>query len=213
MCNICINLCLGEEEKALADYEKAVEKEDKDYELYIGIYEVLESKNKTKEGQAYLNKALEIEGEKTTDKIQKGRIHFLLGKNENAIQLLEEASKDDPLGFYYLFLVYDAMEEGEKAVENLNVYMEKEKNLDSYKLYEMDTSLLNKEQYTSAIECFNKALEFDKVPNKQVIMRNLVVAYEKNLDFASAKEVMKAYVEAYPEDEEARREYTFLETR
>lgn len=204
---------LGEEEKALADYEKAAENEDKDYELYIGIYEVLESKDKMKEGQAYLNKALEIDGNKATDKIQKGYINFLLGEYETAIGLLEDVLEKETIAYYYLFQVYDAMEDSEKAVEYLNTYMEKEENIDSTQLYEMGKSLLNKEQLTSAIECFNKALELEKVPNQQVIMRNLVVAYEKNLDFASAKEVMKAYVEAYPEDEEALREYTFLQTR
>jgi len=44
-------------------------------------------------------------------------------------------------------------------------------------------------------------------------MKALVIAYEKELDFTSAKEVMAKYVELYPEDEEALREYTFLETR
>ena len=174
---------------------------------------MLEAKGKMKEGQAYLNKALEIRGGEVTDKIQKGHINFLLGENETAIQLLEEVKEEETIALYYLFQVYDAMENSEKAVEYLNVYMEKDENIDSIQLYEMGKSLLNKEQYTSAIACFNKALALEKVPNKQVIMRSLVVAYEKSLDFTSAKEVMKDYVAAYPEDEEALREYTFLQTR
>ena len=44
-------------------------------------------------------------------------------------------------------------------------------------------------------------------------MKTLVIAYEQKLDFASALELMQEYVDAYPEDEEAKRELTFLETR
>ena len=204
---------LGEEEKALADYEKAAEKESKDYDLYIGIYEILASKDKVGEGQAYLNKALEIKSDKAADKIQKGYINLLLGEYETAVGLLEEASKDDPESYYYLFLAYDSMGNSEKAMENLNAYMEKSEDLDSYKLYEFGTNLLKQEQYESAIECFCNALAMEKVPNKQAIMKNLVVAYERCQDYASAKEVMKEYIAEYPEDEEAQREYTFLETR
>ena len=204
---------LGEEAKALADYNKAVEKEKENYDLYISIYEILASKDRVEEGQKILKKALEISGNKTADKLKKGRIHSLLGEQEKAITLLEEVTKEDPEGYYYLFLVYDSMGNSEKALENLNTYMEKETNLDSYKLYAMGTSLLNKNMYESAAECYLKALEQKKVPNKQAIMRNLVVTYEKAKDFASAKEVMKQYIEEYPEDEEALREYIFLETR
>lgn len=204
---------LGDEENALADFKKAVEKEHKDYDLYIAIYEILAAKNRQEDAKDYLSKALEIKSDKDADEVKLGYINFLLGNNETAIELLEESSAEDPAGYYYLFLVYDAMENSEKALENLNAYMKEEKDLDSYKLYETGTGLLKKSQYTSAIECFKKALELEEVPNKQFIMKSLVVAYEKNLDFTSAKEVMEEYVKEYPEDEEAYREYTFLETR
>ena len=206
-------LQLGKEAKALEDYQKAVQKEKEDYELYISIYEILAAKDRVEDGEKILRKALDISGNKTADKLMKGRIYGLLGEQEKAISLLDEVTGEEPEGYYYLFLVYDAMENSEKALENLNTYMEKEADIDSYKLYEMGNSLLNKSMYESAADCYLKALELEKVPNKQEIMRNLVVAYEKAKDFTSAKEIMKQYVEAYPEDEEALREYTFLETR
>ena len=46
-----------------------------------------------------------------------------------------------------------------------------------------------------------------------IIMKTLVIAYEHKMDFAAALELMTDYVAAYPEDEEAKRELTFLETR
>ena len=136
-----------------------------------------------------------------------------MGENDKAITILEEIAKDEPESYYYLFLVYDAMENSEKALENMNIFMEKESNPDSYMLYAMGDSLLKKDRYENAAEYFLKALDLEKVPNKQEIMRKLVLTYEKAKDFTSAKEVMEQYVEAYPEDEEALREYIFLETR
>ncbi len=204
---------LGEEEKALADFETAVEKENKNFDLYIGIYEILAAKDKAEDAKGYLEKALEIDSNKSADKVKLGYINFLLGENETAIGLLEEAAKEVPSGYYYLFLVYDAMENNEKALENLNTYMKEEEDLNSYKLYEIGTGLMKKSLFSSAAECFKKALELEEIPNKQAIMKSLVVAYEKQLDFTSAKEVMAEYVKEYPEDEEAYREYTFLETR
>jgi len=44
-------------------------------------------------------------------------------------------------------------------------------------------------------------------------MKTLVIAYEQSLDFEKALEVMTEYVKKYPEDEEEKRELTFLETR
>lgn len=204
---------MEEEEKAIADYKKAVESESEDYDLYIAIYEILASKDQVEEGKKILEKAIEIKGNKLEDKIKKGRIHYLLGDAETAISLLEEAAEKDAEAYYYLFLVYDSMENDDKSLENLRIYMEKEADLDSVKLYEMGNSLLKKGMIDSAIECYQEALKLEKLPNKQEIMKNLIVAHERNKDFASAKEVMKQYIKEYPEDEEALRENTFLETR
>lgn len=204
---------LDDEENALADYRLAADKEKEDYSLFIAIYETLVAKEKTNVGQEYLNRALEIKGDKPYDKMQKGRINFLLGETETAVSLLTEAAEEEPESYYYLFLIYDELEDSTKSIENLNTYLENEEELDSYKLYDMGTSLMNKEDYDNAIVCYTKALELEQIPNQQNIMKSLVIAYEKILDFTSAKEVMKEYVALYPEDEEAYREYIFLETR
>lgn len=203
---------LGNEEQAFSDYKKAAEEESGDYELYIGIYEVLMEMGKEKEGQEYLNDALEISGKNTADKLQKGRINFLLGEYEDAVTLLQEASVKEVDANFYLFQVYQAMGDGTNANKYLNSYLESDK-VDSYKLYEVGKNQMKDSNYGLAITCFKKALELEEVPNKQQIMKTLVSAYELSSDFASAKEHMAQYIAEYPEDEEAKREYTFLETR
>ena len=204
---------LGEEEKALKDYAAALENEKNNYELYIGVYEVLTAHGKEKEAQDYLNQALEIKGKSAYDKMQKGRINFLLGENKTALSLLEEAAKGkEKQAYYYLAEIYSVMGDEEASKRNMKAYMESG-IADSYGLYSIANHEMGKGNYDMAIECLTSALELETVPNKQIIMKTLVIAYEHDRDFEAAKKLMADYIEAYPDDEEAKREFTFLETR
>ena len=204
---------LGNEENALSDYAAAVEHAPKEYELYIGVYEALTAHGKDKEAQEYLNQALEIKGNSAYDKMQKGRIQFLLGESDTAIALLEEAIKGkETEGYFYLAEIQEALGNTQAAEENITAYIESGK-VDSYNLFEVANSQLGKGNYAMAIQCLNQALALETVPNKQMILKTLIIAHEQNRDFGTAKELMAEYIEAYPDDEEAMREYTFLETR
>ena len=204
---------LGDEENALKDYAAALEKEEKDYGLYIGVYESLMAHGKEKEAQDYLNKALELKGNTAYDKMQKGRINYLLGENETALSLLEEAAKGkEKQAYYYLAEIYSLIGDEESAKSNMNAYMESGV-ADSYGLFTIANDELAKGNYDMVIECLTAALKLEKVPNKQIIMKTLVIAYENKKDFASALDIMTKYVVEYPDDEEAKRELTFLETR
>ncbi len=204
---------LGDEENALKDYASAIENEKKDYELYIGVYEALTAHGKEEEAQEYLNLALELRGNKAHDKMQKGRIHFLLGEEKTAISLLEEAAKaKEMLAYYYLAEIQYAVGDDKNAEANMNAYMESDV-ADSYNLFSVANDQLGKGNCDIAIQCLDAALKLEKVPNKQMLMKSLIIAYEQKQDFATAKEIMAEYVELYPDDIEALREFTFLETR
>lgn len=203
---------LGNETEALANYEKAIEFEKADYELYIGIYDILMEKGKEVEAKVYLTKALEITEQSAKDKLQEGRIQFLLGQYEQAIPLLEAASVSEVDANFYLSETYEATGDRANADKYLNSYLQSEK-VDSYQLYEVGELQMEDEKYSLAITCFKKALELEKVPNKQQIMKRIVNAYELMYDFTSARRSMAEYIAEYPSDEEALREYTFLQTR
>jgi len=47
----------------------------------------------------------------------------------------------------------------------------------------------------------------------QEMSYNEIIAYEKLHDWSSAKAKISAYVEKYPDDEKAKKEAEFLETR
>ena len=204
---------LGEEENALQDYAKALAKDKNNYELYFGVYEALTAKGKDKEAQETLNKALEIKGNSAYDKMQKGRVNFLLGEYLEAISLLEEAVKGkEKQAYYYIAEIYSAMGDEASAESNMNAYMESG-IADSYSLFEIANDELGKGNFEMAIECLKSALKLENVPNKQILTKTLVIAYEQNLEFEKALDLMTQYVKDYPDDEEAKRELTFLETR
>ena len=48
---------------------------------------------------------------------------------------------------------------------------------------------------------------------RQQITKAMIIAYEYSGDFATAKSKMEEYMKDYPDDEDAAREYQFLETR
>ena len=198
---------------ALSDYTMAIEQDKKEYELYIGIYEALMAHGKDVDAKSYLYQALDIAGKSAYDKMQKGRIQFLLGETETAISLLEEAIKGKEAdAYFYLAEVLETIGENAKAQENIKAYIDGN-DIDSYKLFQVANMELGKGNFDMAISCLNLALTLDNVPNKQMIMKTLVIAYENSRDFDSAKKWMADYMEAYPDDEEAKREFTFLDTR
>lgn len=204
---------MNDEAGALKDYDSAVKNEKKDYNLYIGIYEALAAHEKKADGLEYLNKALEIKGDTAYDKMQKGWINFLLGKNQDAIDLLQKAVEGkEQEANYRLVEVYLAMGDMASAQTYMKAYIESG-IADSYKLYNIAESQVSKGNYDMAISCLEEALKLDIVPNKQIVMKTLVIAYEKANNFIAARDVLTDYVKLYPEDEEAKRELTFLETR
>ena len=204
---------LGEDESALKDYTSAMEQDASNYELYMGIYDVLMKHGKEKEAQDCLNQALEISGDTAQDKMQKGRINYFLGEYETAISFLEEAAKaNEMMAYYYLAEIQYETGDVVNAKTNMDAYM-KSDMADSYNLFTIANNQLIKGNTDIAIDCLNTALELEELPNKQAIMQTLIVAYEKKLDFASAKTMMEQYIVEYPEDEEAQREHIFLQTR
>lgn len=204
---------LGQSEDALNDYATAVSKDKNDYELYIGIYESMAAYGMASEGQYYLNEALNIKGDKAYDNMQKGRIYFLLGDSQNAVSLLTKAVEDgSDEANYYLAEVYAAIGDSEKSDACFAAYLDSG-IADSVDLCEMGERQMANGDYEHALTYFTAALDMEEVPNKQVLMKDIVVVYENTGDFASAKEMLESYLELYPSDEEAEKELVFLETR
>jgi len=209
----CLYFDMGDQEQAIADYEKALERDKKDYELYIGIYQSMSRHGMAEDGQKYLNRAMELKGDKAEDQLYKGWICYLLKDYDTAVEYLQKAKEGkEPLAAYYLGLAYEEQGNKEQAEACIQEYLASGAAT-SYDLYELGSAEMEEEDYESAITYFEAALALEEVPNKQNLMRGMIAAYEYSGDFQSAKNMTKEYLSLYPSDEEAQRESIFLETR
>lgn len=71
------------------------------------------------------------------------------------------------------------------------------------------------ENYEEAITYYLKGMSCDGLNEKQLqeMSYNEIIAYEKLHDWNSAKAKISVYIEKYPDDEKAKKEAEFLETR
>lgn len=201
------------EKKALADYKKAVKAGSTDYELYEGIYENLLNSGYEEEAKEYLEEALELKPKEAEDYAEQGHIYYLLGDYKQAKTSLDKAiDKNDKTALLYLAEVYNAEEQTEQAQALLESYV-KDNATDSGALNTLGMMQMNNENYEDALKYFQLGLEIEDASNRQELLKNEIAAYEYMGDFASAQKKMKAYLKEYQNDEEAVREYTFLQTR
>ena len=85
----CQYFAQNDPDKGMDDFKKAINKNNKNYELYIGIYETLSKYGMADQGNEYLADALKIKGDKPDDHMQKGRIYTIQGDYESAIDNLQ----------------------------------------------------------------------------------------------------------------------------
>ncbi len=204
---------MGQPEKGLADYKKAIEEDGENYELYIAVYESLSQHEMEPLGQKYLNGAMEIKGKKAEDQLYKGRISYLLGDMNAAVEYLTKAKEEkEPLAAYYLGLAYENAGEKEKADECIQEYIDSGAAT-SYDLYDLGMKEMENENYKDAVTYFEAGLGLKEVPNHQNLLKSTIAAYEYRGKFKTARKLLKEYLSQYPSDEEAQRESIFLETR
>lgn len=203
-------LIQGDTAAAQADFSSAVTNQETDYELYLNIYQQLTAAGLTTEAQTYLDTALAIKGNSANDHLWKGRIYQTLGQNDTAVtELLAAVEKKSIEANLYLAQVYEAQGDTDSASKYYQAYIDSG-IADSEAMNALGKVEMSQENYAEAAEYFESGLAMDEVTNEQELLQNLVIAYENNRDFASAKKTMETYLSKYPDDEEAKREYTFL---
>lgn len=207
-----VELLKNDKEAALADFDRAVELQSSDYDLYINIYEALDAAGDKQDGENYINMALSRNGRMTD--YQSGLFSYYLGKYDEARQSLEAARKNDESDKLILYLgrSYEALGDINYASTLYREYLDKDP--DSASIYNEEGLLfLKQEEYMKALTAFENGLALNDPSYNQSLMFNEAVTYEYLLDFKKAAVLMKEYLAKYPNDEEAQREYIFLSTR
>ena len=204
-----------EEEKvvdAKTDFDIALSKANGDYDMRINIANALMEKGYEEDGKAYLQAALGSNEKKISD-YDRGRLFYYMGDYENARNCLE-STKGNKNAETVLLLgqTYEKLGDYNYAASVYSNYLTENPNhviifnrLGMCKLQAGDAK--------SALSYFEQALALEDSSMTQILKFNQIVAYEYLGEFDQANVLMKNYLQIYPDDQEAIREYEFLKSR
>lgn len=205
-------LHVDQPDEAAADFDAAVSLKKDDYDLYLDIYDCYRKLNLSGLGAAYLQSALNIQGEDMQYYYNRGRVYYYLEDYEEAQrQLIGPVEAMYEPAMYLIGRVYLALEDFEHAQA---VYMRIQKEFgENVQVYNgLALCAIESGDYEAALSYIASGLAL-KSGDKQELYFNGIVAYEKQQDFAEAKLKAQQYVLLYPTDEAGQREWAFLSTR
>ena len=204
----------GKLKQACEDYEKAISLDKNDFELYIAAYENLNAVEEGREqAKKYLKQALSILPSSGEACRNKGRIYLLLEDYDNAKQMLSQAENEgDEEAKLYMAqaLLQTGDTDGAYAIYKHYAQIHKEDVESQCKLVEL---LMAEGDYENALTYVASAKKIADDEHRQDILRWEIISQENLGNFSEAKELLSAYLEEYPKDEEAQRELLFLKTR
>lgn len=200
-------------EPALEDYKVAVQCDSENYELYTRIYYNLMTKGYADQALEYTNMALAIEGNKSYNYMERGKIYLILEQYDVAETTFKKAvSAGDADGYIYLAQIASHNGDADAAMSYLKKF--KKSGNESARAYDTIGKLyMMQGNYEEALAQFQKGLDMKSVPNEKDLRKDQIAALEYSGDFATARDQALEYVEKYPEDTSVARELVFLQTR
>lgn len=209
----CLYLHISNLESAKADFDAAILNNADDYELYIGIFETLQSYGYVEEANAYAKKAFVIKGNEAADNMYRGRIYLLLEEFDNAETELNAAvAAGNTDAYLYLAKLHEVLGITDTAETYYQAYIDAG-NRNSETLNALGNMAISKGDYASAVSYLEEAYSLEEITNRKDLMENLIIAYEYNGQFDKAWNIMLQYKTLYTLSATMQREYTFLENR
>lgn len=210
-----MKLAAGDFDGAISDFNKIIELDGENPELYIQIYESMNENGYDEQGKMYLDELVRLSdsGNVRLTDFQKGKLAFSQERYEDAREYLEKARSEGVPGIIlYLGKTYEALKDLKFAASLYQSYLEK---------YPEDGEVWNQlglcctkfEAYDDAINAFEKAKSGSGDINHEALLFNEAVVYEYKGDFETAGALMSEYLKAYPDDGTAKKEYAFLKSR
>ncbi len=208
----CVELSQNEFEKAQADFDAAIALDPKNYDQMIRIYMVLEEYGYKEVGQSYLQNAM-TENEKSISDYDMGRICYYMGDYENARNFLTNLKTSTDYGAaLYLGRTYEALTDFNYAASIYADYVEYDQT--KAEIYnQLGLCRMKMGEYEQALSAFQAAMKIEDNGMMQTLKFNEIVTYEYMGDYKTAAALMNSYLRSYPDDETAKREYDFLQTR
>lgn len=198
--------------EAKADFDIALSKDSTDYDMRIDVAKALMEKGYEEEGKAYLQAALGSNEKKISD-YNKGRLSYYMGDYESARNYLE-STKGNKNAETVLLLgqTYEKLGDFNYAASIYSNYLTE--NPDHVIISNrLGMCKLQAGDAKSALDYFEQALALEDPSMTQILKFNQIVAYEYLGEFDQASVLMKNYLQIYPDDKDALREYEFLKSR
>ena len=209
----CVALAMDSYDEASTNFTDAYDA-DASYEMAIEIYEAYLEKDMEADGTRYLEAALKTEPKNAEDYCNRGKVYYYMEDYSNAQKELTEAvNQKSTEGMLLLGMVYRAQGDTSNARSMYQQYVSADgsdpaKGYNGLSLCDMDDG-----SYDSALENISKGLEDASTEEMQDLLFNEIVVYEKKLDFSTALSKMQEYIKMFPDDENAAKELTFLQSR
>ena len=194
------------------DFERAIEL-DPSFEVYLQIYDVYVNLNRQADGAAYLKEARGRTTDSVEDAYQMGRICYLLGDYDTAKDQLARAVGGKISGAAALLgRVY--LDQGD-IVSARGVFQnciesgrEISAGCNGLALCAIETG-----DYEEALRQIHAGLQGADTTIAEELLYNEIVVYERQHDFVTALSKMESFINTYPGNSAARKEYTFLKSR
>ena len=199
-------------ERAKVDFDAAVETKES-YQLCLDIYELYQESSMKADGDRYLEAAVKIEPKTTEDYYNIGCAYYYLEEQDEAVKAFSKAMKDgSSAAMEMLGEVYLSNGQNDEAKALFSSYLSTDgfaaaanNGLALCALAENDTD--------SALSYIEEGLKTAEDSDRENLLFNQIVSYEKRADFDTAKSLMADFLAAYPENTAAQRENTFLQNR
>lgn len=147
------------------------------------------------------------------DLVMLGRLSYYMEDYAKAKEYLEKApASEGKEETYWLAELYWQTGNQDYAIQLYQTYLEGDAvYLSAYS--KVAGWQMEHDDYDAALSTVEAGIVKGNADNLQNLLGYEIAIYEQKGDFATAKMKMESYMESYPEDEEAAREYNFLRTR
>ncbi len=201
----------GDTQKAIDTYSAILDLK-KSAEIYMArgmIYRQAENIQKANED---FSAALEMTPKKDT--LMLGRLSFYKEDYAAAKEYLESAAKSgEAEAVYWQAELYWQMGNQDYAITLYQSYLVGEDAEHQTAYAKVASWQMEQGDYDAALATLESGIAKGEGESLQELLGNEIAVYEWKGDFETAKLKMESYLERYPEDEKAQREYLFLQTR
>lgn len=205
---------IGNYELSIDDYDQAIELSPQDFNLYLGKFASYMELNKKEEAQAVLAQAVQLKINSDKDKFELAKVHFYQGDYEIALNeftsLIEKGFTE---GYYYIGEIYLQQLDYEGALAQFELYLNSGNKEFGLLYNQMLTSYLQTGKLPVAKECLDKAKKIADITIKDSLLKNEIIYYEKAGEYEIAYTLISQYLEKYPDDNLAKKDFYFIKTR